>query len=239
MDDRESYLAAYIPPQLYDRLRESGGRMRGERRLVTILFADVVGSTALGERLGLEAYQVLMNQALGAMVEGVSAYEGMVARLQGDGLLAFFGAPIAHEDDAERGVRAGLDILGRIERLSREAQRAFQTPLGVRLGIHSGPVVVGEVGSALRLEYTAIGDTINVASRLEGLAEAGTLLVSEDTWRLVEPMFEGQALPPRKVKGRAERVRPFRITGARPVPGRQRGLPGLRSRLVGQRPTSG
>lgn len=234
MTEREDYLRAYIPAELQQKLQEAGGRIQGERRTVTVLFADTVGSTALGQALDPETYQSLMSQILGAMVESVVEFEGMVARLQGDGLLAFFGAPLAHEDDAERAVRAGLSLLARIKSLSGEIEEAYGVALQARVGVNTGPVIAGEVGSLLRMEYTAIGDTVNLASRLEGLAEPGTLLASEATWRLVAALFEGQPLEPQPVKGLPEPVPTIRVSRARDVSGKVRGIAGLESPLVGR-----
>jgi class 3 adenylate cyclase len=125
----------------------------------------------------------------------------------GDGILAFFGAPIAHEDDAEGACRAALEIIrGAREYAARLEEERGITGFNVRVGIHTGLVVVGEVGSDLRVEYTAMGDAVNLASRLETAAEPGTVLITEDTHRLIAPLFEMEALGPIEVKGKTDPV---------------------------------
>ncbi len=194
MDDSPSHaFEPYVPVELQRRLQESAGRMKGERRQVTFLFADLVGSTALSQTTELELLKLLMDRALGTMIERVVAYEGMVARLSGDGLLAFFGAPLSHEDDSERAVRAALDIQANLKTLSDDVEQTYGTPLRARVGINAGEVVIGELGSDLRLEYTAIGPAINQAARLESAADAGGILVGEAVYRQTCSVFEFQS----------------------------------------------
>jgi class 3 adenylate cyclase len=140
----------------------------GERKTVTVLFADVVGSTAMAERLDPEEVVEIMNGAFATMNSAVDRYEGVVARLMGDAVLAFFGAPTAHEDDPERAVRAALDIRDAAEPYARRVRKEFGVDFGVRVGINTALVVAGQVGSELRQEYTAMGDTPNVAARPGG-----------------------------------------------------------------------
>ena len=145
----------------------SEGRMVGERRVVTMLFCDVIGSTAAAEMLDPEDWSEVINLAFEHMIKPVYRYEGTVARLMGDGLLAFFGAPIAHEDDPNRAVLAGMDILSGIQGLCPWIKERYGIDINVRVGVNTGLVVVGAVGSDLRMEYTALGDAINVAARME------------------------------------------------------------------------
>jgi ABC-type oligopeptide transport system substrate-binding subunit len=165
----------------------------------------------------------------------VYRYEGTLARLMGDAVLAFFGAPIAHEDDPERACRAALEITAEAaeyaERLEKE--RGIKG-FNVRVGINTGLVVVGEVGSDLRVEYTAMGDAINLAARMESAAEPGTVLITEDTHKLVAPLFETETLGSIQVKGRTDPVCVFRVLSAKEVPGKVRGIAGLESPLVGR-----
>lgn len=177
----------------------------------------------------------IMDGAFDVFIEPIYRYEGTLARLMGDAILAFFGAPIAHEDDPERACRAALDIVASAGRYAArlEKERGIEG-FNVRAGIHTGLVVVGEVGSDLRVEYTAMGDTVNLAARLESAAEPGTVLVSEDTHKLIAPLFETAALGPIEVKGKSEPVAVFRVLAAREHPGKPRGIAGLESPLVGR-----
>jgi len=228
-------LQRLVPREFAERLLATLGQVSKERRVVTILFSDVKGSTAMGEELDPEDVTEIMEGAFDVLIEPITRYEGALARLMGDGILAFFGAPIAHEDDAERACRAALEILkgarGYATRLEEERGIAG---FSVRVGIHTGLVVVGEVGSDLRVEYTAIGDAVNTASRMEEAAEPGTVLITVDTHRLIAPLFETEALGPIEVRGKAEPVPVFRVLAARAAVGKPRGIEGLESPLVGR-----
>ena len=208
--------------------------MQGERRVVTILFCDVQGSTAAAEGLDPEEWAEIMNGAFKFLIEPVYRYEGTLARLMGDAILAFFGAPIAHEDDPQRAVLAGLDIVEGIRPYQETVKRKWGLDFNVRVGINTGLVVVGEVGSDLRVEYTALGDAVNLASRMEQTAEPGTIRVTGDTHRLVAPLFDSQDLGGIEVKGKSEPVPAFRVLGAKVEPGQLRGIEGLDSPLVGR-----
>ena len=208
------------------------GKVTGERCIVTILFSDVKGSTAMAERLDPEE---VMDGAVDVLIEPIYRYEGTLARLMGDAILASFGAPIAHEDDPERACRAALEI---IEGAKRHAARLEEergiSGFNVRVGINTGLVVVGEVGSDLRVEYTTMGNVINLASRMESGAEPGTVLITEDTQKLIAPLFESEALGPIEVKGKKEPVPVHRVVAVKAVPEKLRGMVGLESPLVGR-----
>ncbi|HUH06525.1 MAG TPA: adenylate/guanylate cyclase domain-containing protein, partial [Egibacteraceae bacterium] len=215
----ESDLTRYVPDELLRRMRaaQTGGAMRGERRTVTMLFADIQGSTAAAERLDPEDWAEIVNGAFEQLIAPIYRYEGTVARLLGDAILAFFGAPIAHEDDPVRAVRAAMDILDSIADYRSRIEARTGVPISVRVGINTGLVVVGEVGSDLRVEYTALGDAINVAARMEQTAEPGTVRVTEQTVNLLDGMFEVDDIGPVEVKGKAEPVRAFRVLRAVPA----------------------
>ena len=207
--------------------------MEGERRIVTMLFCDVKGSTAMAETLDPEDWAEIMNGAFERLIAPVYRYEGTLARLMGDAIFAFFGAPIAHEDDPQRAVWAGLDIVSGIAAYKEQVRTERGLDLDVRVGINTGPVMVGQVGSDLRLEYTAMGDAVNVAARMEQTAEPGTVQITAETHRLVERFFD---LEPRgliEVKGKAEPVEAYPVVGPHgTIRGALRGLRG--SPLVGR-----
>ena len=224
-----------IPKEYAERLFATRGAATAERRTVTILFCDVKGSTSLAERLDPEEWREIMNAAFEVLIAPVCRYEGTLARLMGDAILAFFGAPIAHEDDPERACRAALEITAEAaeyaDKLGRE--RDIQG-FNVRVGINTGLVVVGEVGSDLRVEYTAMGDAVNLAARMESAAEPGTVLITEATHKLIAPLFETKALGPLQVNGKVEPVAVYRVLTTKTAPGKVRGLAGLESPLVGR-----
>ena len=200
-----------------------GRSMEGERRIVTMLFCDVKGSTAMAETLDPEEWAEIMNGAFELLIAPVYRYEGTLARLMGDAIFAFFGAPIAHEDDPQRAVAAGLEIVEGI-RGYRERLRAERgLDLNVRVGINTGPVVVGQVGSDLRLEYTAMGDAVNVAARMEQTAEPGTVQITAETHRLVAALFDVEPRGEIEVKGKAEPVEAYRVVRRKARPGPMRG----------------
>ena len=211
-----------------------GGTMAGERRTVTMLFADVKGSTAAAEQLDPEDWAEVINGAFERMIQPVYRYEGTLARLQGDAVLAFFGAPVAHEDDPERAIMAGLEMVSAIAPYSRRVEQDWGIPIQIRVGINTGLVVVGEVGSDLKVEYTALGDAVNIAARMEQTAEPGTVQVSEDTYRQVAPLFEFAELGQTHVKGKSEPLATFRPLRRLERPGATRGVPGLRAEMVGR-----
>ena len=230
------HLDQYIPKELREKLnaaRAQGG-MVGERRVVTMLFCDVKGSTAAAEQLDPEEWTEIINGAFEHMIKPVYRYEGTVARLMGDGILAFFGAPIAHEDDPQRAVLAGLDIVAGLGPYREEVRLRNRIDFDVRVGINTGTVVVGTVGSDLRMEYTAMGDAVNLAARMEQTAQPGTVQIAEETHRLVAPLFEIEDLGSIEVKGKAKPVAAYRALERKAIPGRLRGLDGMALPMVGR-----
>jgi class 3 adenylate cyclase/ribosomal protein L40E len=158
-------LQRLVPKEFAERLLATRSQVEGERRMVTILFSDVKGSTQMTEDLDPEDVMEIMNGAFDVLIEPITRYEGTLARLMGDAILAFFGAPIAHEDDPERACRAALEIIeGAQKYADRLEEERGITGFNVRVGINTGLVVVGEVGSDLRVEYTAMGDAVNLAA---------------------------------------------------------------------------
>ena len=226
-------LAAATPPPLAKKMR-SATHLVGERRIVTALFADVVASTFLASQVDPEDWTAIMNRAFDLVAPAIYRYEGTIARLMGDALLAFFGAPVAHEDDPERAVRAGLDILTAVKRYAPEVRRQFGIDFAMRIGLNTGPVVVGEVGSNLVYEYTAMGDAINLASRLQSAARPMTVLIGENTYRFVAPIFECTDLGKINVKGKDEPVQVYEVKEPKVNPGKLRGLAGVQTTMVGR-----
>ena len=232
-----SALRRLVPQEYAERLLATRGQMGTERRLVTILFSDVKGSTALAEHLDPEDVMEIMNGAFAYLITPVCRHEGTLARLMGDAILAFFGAPLSHEDDPERAIRAALEIQAGIREYAAMLahDRGIQD-FNVRVGINTGLVVVGEVGSDLRVEYTAMGDAINLAARMEQNAPPGGILITHDTYRLVRENFDVQPQPPLSVKGHAEPVQTYFVLRARPRAFRTtaRGVEGVEVRMIGR-----
>jgi len=223
---------------LKDRLADLTAQAASEqRKLVTILFADTVASTALSSSLDPEDVLELMDGALRAYADQVTLHEGTVARLMGDGLLAFFGAPVGREDDPVRAVRCGLAILRAATDYAREVEaRLGFSGFNVRVGINTGLVAVGDVGGVGGSEWTAMGDAINLAARLQGAAQPGTVLISTDTYRHVTGLFETQEQPPLVVKGKTEPLTVYTVQREKPRTFRQttRGVEGIVTKMVGR-----
>jgi class 3 adenylate cyclase/tetratricopeptide (TPR) repeat protein len=209
-------------------------RVEGERKHVTVLFADVVDSTGLGERLDPEQVAEIMNGAFAFLDASVTKYGGTVARLLGDAIIAFFGAPVAHEDDAERAVRAGLDIQAATREYSELVERDYSVDFEVRVGINTGLAVLAAMGGEIRTEYTAMGDTTNLAARMQAAATPGTVLISASTYHFVKELFEFEPRGATMVKGKSTPVETYEVLAPKAVPGKVRGLEGLASPLVGR-----
>jgi class 3 adenylate cyclase len=227
-------LTAAAPAPLITKMRAA--RLTGERKPVTALFADVVGSTTLAESMDPEDWTVMINEAFDLMSRAVFRYEGTIAQLQGDAMLAFFGAPIAHEDDPERAIFAALDMLEATEEFARQLRSTHGIDFRIRAGINTGPVMVGNVGSDLRFEYTALGDAVNVAARMQTAAEPNTVVITEMTRRLTGDTFDLDDLGQIEVKGKTEPIHAYRVVGRKQAPARRRGLEsvGLDSPMVGR-----
>jgi class 3 adenylate cyclase len=208
--------------------------VEGERKFATVLFADVARSTSIAEQLDPEDWALVMNGAFAFMNASVARYGGTVSRLMGDAVLALFGAPIAHEDDAERAVRAGLDIQAAAMDYAMEIKQRYAFDFELRVGINTGTAVLAFVGDQVRTEYTAMGDAANIAARLQSAARPGTVLISADTYRLVHALFDVTPLGPLEVKGKQATVEAYEVSGAKAVAGSMRGLAGITSPLVGR-----
>jgi class 3 adenylate cyclase len=182
-----------------------------ERRQLTVMFCDLVDSTRLSGQLDPEAYREVVHAYQAACTAVIQRYEGHTAQLLGDGLLVYFGYPQAHEDDAHRAVRTGLGILDALGDLNTRLKRDTGMTLALRLGIHTGLVVVGAMGGGGRHEQLALGETPNIAARIQGLAQPNTLVISAATWRLVQGYFAGQDLGAQTLRGVAEPLAVYRV----------------------------
>jgi class 3 adenylate cyclase len=229
-----SRLTAAAPEPLIQKMRAA--KLTGERKPVTALFVDVVGSTSLAEQIDPEDWTSIINEAFDLMSRAVFRYEGTIAQLQGDAMLAFFGAPVAHEDDPERAIFAAIDMLATIDDYGTQLKASHGIDFRIRAGVNSGPVMVGNVGSDLRYEYTALGDAVNVAARMQTAAQPGTIVIGEMTRRLTGDTFDLEDLGGLEVKGKSEPIHAFRVIGRKAAPARRRGLEsvGLDSPMVGR-----
>lgn len=219
---------------LKERFRRAGLEAQGQRRNVTVLFADLSDYTGLAERMDSEDLYLLIKQFVRSLVEVVYQYEGMVDKIMGDGLMALFGAPIAHENNAERAVRTALEMQSHIATLSAKQVGQIDEQLKLHIGLHSGMVIVGGVGTDMLMDYTAVGDTVNLAHRLEEAAPGGTILVSDKVYAQTRAIFEYLEVPALSLKGISKTVTGYRLLDQKSRPGSVRGLEGLRAPLIGR-----
>ncbi len=212
-DEKLEKIQKYLPGGLTDKILAQKGKIEGERKQVTVMFCDMEGFTPLVERLGPEEAYGIMDQVYEILIHKVHNYEGTVNEMTGDGIMALFGAPIALEDAPQRAIRSAMAIHREMTRFNeRVKQEKGDLPLvKMRVGIHTGPVVVGTLGNDLRVEFKAVGDTVNLASRMESMAEPGTSYVTEETFKLTEGFFRFEGLGKREVKGREEPVNIYRV----------------------------
>ncbi len=208
---------AYTPPYLAEKILTSRSAMEGERKQVTVLFADLKGNTELIRDLDPEAGQALLDTALQRMMDAVHRFEGTVNDVAGDGLMAMFGAPIAHEDHALRACYAALAMQAALRRYAEDVRRTHGLEVLLRVGLNSGGVLVRTIGNDLYMNYSGVGLTTNLAARMEQLAPPGTIRLTAATLQLVEGAVRVTALGPIPVKGLAEPVAVFELLGATPV----------------------
>ena len=212
-DDKLDKIQRYLPKGLTEKILSQRGKIEGERKQVTVMFCDMEEFTPLVERLGPEEAYGIMDQVYEILIHKVHDYEGTVNEMTGDGIMALFGAPIALEDAPQRAIRSAMAIHREMVKFSDGIKQERQEipSLKMRIGIHIGPVVVGTLGNNLRVEFKAVGDTVNVASRMEGLAESGTTYVTENIFKLTEGLFRFEALGEKQVKGKEEPVKVYRV----------------------------
>src|SRR5438552_2472317 len=216
---------SYTPRHLVEKILASQNALRGERKLVTVLFADVVRSMELAERVDPEEWHRLLDHLFRILAGGIHRYEGTINQYTGDGIMALFGAPIAHEDHAQRACAAALDLARELGALAEDVRRESGLEFAVRMGLNSGEVVVGRIGDDLRMDYTAQGHVVGLAARAQQLAPPGSITVTEQTARLAAGFFDFLDRGEQSLKGASVPVRVFELRG----PGQ------IRSRLESSR----
>jgi len=226
---------SYTPKHLAERILRERAALVGERKQVTVLFVDVKGSMRLAERVGAEAWHGILDGFFALLSEAIHRFEGTINQFTGDGVMALFGAPLSHEDHAQRACHAALAICEQVRGFAAELRRARGVRFDVRLGLHSGEVIVGAIGDDLRMDYTAQGHTVGLAARMQQSAAAGRAYVSATTAALVDAFFELEPIGRVRMKGVREPVKTFALVGtgaarARIDASRARGF----SRFVGR-----
>jgi class 3 adenylate cyclase len=212
-DEKLDKIQRYLPKGLTEKILAQRERIEGERKQVTVMFCDMEGFTRLSESLGPEEAYAIMDKVYEILIHKVHDYEGTVNEMTGDGIMALFGAPIALEDAPQRAIRSAYSIHREMVKFSEKMrqERGGMPPIKMRIGIHTGPVVVGTLGNTLRVEFKAVGDTVNLASRMEGLAEPGATYVTEEVFRQTEGLFQFEILGEKEVKGKEEPIPVYRV----------------------------
>jgi len=212
-EEKIEKIQKYLPKGIAEKILAQRDRIEGERKQVTVMFCDMEGFTGLSEKIDPEEVYSIMDQVYEILIHKVRDYEGTVNEMTGDGIMALFGAPIALEDAPQRAIRSAYSIHREMARFNgkMKQEKPGLPPLKMRVGIHTGPVVVGTLGNDLRVEFKVVGDTVNLASRMEGLAEPGTTYVSDETFKLTEGFFRFEAFGERKVKGKEKAINVFRV----------------------------
>ena len=212
-DEKLDKIQRYLPKGLTEKILSQRDRIEGERKQVTVMFCDMEGFTPLSEKLGPEEAFSIMDRVYEILIHKVHDYEGTVNEMTGDGIMALFGAPIAVEDAPQRAIRSAIAVHREMTKFSDKLKQEDRNipPLKMRVGIHTGPVVVGTLGNNLRVEFKAVGDTVNLASRVEGLASPGTTYVTEETFKTSEGLFRFEALGKKRVKGKEEPIKVYRV----------------------------
>jgi class 3 adenylate cyclase/tetratricopeptide (TPR) repeat protein len=225
VDEKFAKIQRYLPHGLADKILSERDKIEGERKQVTVMFCDMAGFTPLVERHGAEKAYIIMDEVYEILIHKVHDFEGTVNEMTGDGIMALFGAPIAIEDAPQRALWSALSIHREIAKFN-EAKTEF-APIRMRIGIHTGPVVVGSLGNDLRVEFKAVGDTVNLASRVEGLAEPGTTYVTQKTFQLTRRTFKFEIIGKKIIKGREKAIPVYKVLSDaegvyRPHPGSER-----------------
>ena len=202
----------FLPKGLTEKILLQKGKIEGEKRQVTILFCDMKNFTPMVEKLGPEKSYSIMDEIYEILIHNVHDFEGTVNEMTGDGIMALFGAPVALEDAPIRALRSALSIHEEISKFRNKDINSF--PIKMRVGIHTGPVIVGALGNDLRVEFKAVGDTVNLASRMEGLAEPGSTYITKETYQFGKGLFQFEELGDKKIKGKKEFVSVYKLISA-------------------------
>ncbi len=227
-------LGVLVGSDLKERFYKAGIESAGQRRTVTVLFADLCDYTGLSAKLDDEALYEIIQGYIEMLAGKVYQFEGMVDKITGDGLMALFGAPIALENPAERAVRAAMEMQVGLVQLNRQLEDSLGERLQMHMGLNRGSVIVGGIGSDLLVDYTAIGDSVNLARRLQEAAEEDTILVSESVFRTTRSLFDFRELSDLDLKGYQTGVKGYQVMGIKPAPGQVRGIQGLHAPMVGR-----
>ena len=208
---------SYTPKFLADKILNNRSSIEGERKLVTVLFADVANYTSMSEKVDPEEIHQIMDGCFKMLMDKIHGYEGTVNQFTGDGIMALFGAPVAHEDHAQRACYAALSIQKAIGEYGEKLKADRGVDFLMRIGLNSGPVIVGSIGDDLRMDYTAVGDTTNLAARMESMAQPGTILGTGYTHKLARDFFQFESLGKVEVKGKEEPVDAYELKKATEV----------------------
>ncbi len=213
LEEKVKKIQKYFPKGIAEKILSQRDKIEGEHKQVTVMFCDMKGFTQLTEKLGPEEVYSMMDRVYEILIQKVHDYEGIVNEMTGDGIMALFGAPIALEDAPQRAIRSAMSIHRDITRFNDriKLEKGDIPPVKMRIGIHTGPVVVGTLGNDLRVEFKAVGNTVNLAARMEGLAEAGTTYISDDTFKLTEGLFRFECLGEKGIKGKEKPIRVYQV----------------------------
>ncbi len=239
--NRLSRLTAAVPATLGRKIRSASesalshsvGSL-GEQRTITTLLVDVVRSTELSAQMGAETWMKTIDRTFEIIGPIIYRFEGTIVRTLGDSLLAFFGAPVAHEDDPQRAVRAGMEIIAQMRAYSQQLVERFGIEYALRACINTGPVVIGPVSDDLTYDYSSDGGTVNLTSRIKFASRSMSVLVTSNTYRFIAPYFECEDLGAVEVKGISTPIQVYRVKAARSILGRTRGFKDLASPMVGR-----
>jgi len=202
---------SYTPKHLQDKILTTRSAIEGERKLVTVFFADVANYTSISEKLDPEEVHQIMDGCFKILMDEIHKYEGTINQFTGDGVMALFGAPVAHEDHAQRACYAAVAVQKSMEEFREKIKKDIGIDFKMRMGLNSGQVIVGSIGDDLRMDYSAIGDTTNLAKRMESAARPGGILVSKNTQKIVQHYFDFKVLDKLEVKGKEEPQEVFEL----------------------------
>jgi len=208
---------SYTPKHLAEKIFTTRSSIEGERKLVTVLFADVANFTSIAENIDPEKVHQIMDKCFKILMDEIHKCEGTINQFTGDGIMALFGAPLAHEDHTQRACLAAISIQKALNGYSQDLKTKHGIDFKMRIGMNSGPVVVGSIGDNLRMDYTAIGDTTNLAARMESMAKPGSILISENTYKVISPYFKCSFLGKIAVRGKEKPVKAYQLEDSREV----------------------